>query len=269
MSPSKKLFTCVLGVALFAACWIGMAHLRRDPLNEPFYMVDADVPGTETYFRDKLLGVAPVHLSKNECLAMGLIASTNAFVDSDGWGEGIPFNDLSSNTYMRVMYKVPAYLESNYFIYETPWGLRTKNAGGYKCTNGFQSIMMSKSRWPKGFSVQIDVPSTASVTNNFLKVTASLTNLSTNVIAGFRPQLEMHWGTLDVQWLYRNCMKFPLPNEWGTIHPGQSLKYEMRIPVPKSPGDYSVFATFDQFKDETSGYGAFGSDTDSHLLHVR
>ncbi len=271
MSLSRKGLVCAFGVILLAGAGIAINRLAYElnPLNKPFFTIDAEVPGTEVYFRDKLLGVVPLQLSKKDCLGLGLIESSNAILDDDGWGEGIPFSDLASNTYRRVMLKVPPRVESGYFVYETRWGLRTKNGQCYLETNSIRSTMMSKSKWPKGFSLQIDLPATATITDQFLNVTASLTNSSTNVIAGLRPQLEMHWGTFDVQWQGRKCKKFPLPGEWGTIKPGQSLDYSTQIPVPKTPGDYSVFATFFQFKDETTDYGAFSSYTDSKLLRVR
>lgn len=270
MNASRKPMFFLLVAIVFAAGWIGIAYLRKDPLSKAFYLVDSDVPGTEIYFRDRLLGTVPVWLSKRECLNLRLIESTNVFLDTDGWGEGIPFSDLSSNTHMRVMFKAPSLVESNYFIYETPWGTRTKNGGGYLYTNGIRSIMMSKSEWPKGFSIQIDLPKNIAVTEESVKITAFVKNAGTNLIAGLRPQLTVLCRTFDVQWQNCECHKFSLPGEWSQIGPGQMMNFAVNLPIPKAAGDYSVFATLDLFEDKTTENLAYGSFyTDSKLLHIR
>src|SRR4051812_12767346 len=66
-------------------------------LASAYRLIDAEIPGTEVYFRDKLLGKTPLILSKTDCAALGLPVTSGTCVEMDGWCEGLCFDDPTTN----------------------------------------------------------------------------------------------------------------------------------------------------------------------------
>ena len=108
------------------------------------------------FFRDRDLGSVPVLLSKKECADLGLPTAPTAGIDHDGWGEGIVFFDRAQNVDTRLMLKVPDRAASRYLTIETPWGPRTKNAGGWDLPNGFRSRFMTRGQDGLGMTTTLD-----------------------------------------------------------------------------------------------------------------
>jgi hypothetical protein len=235
-----------------------------------YRLIDAEIPGTEVYFREKLLGKTPLILSKADCASFGLPVTPDTLVDSDGWGEGLPFEDPTTDFHPRLMHKVPSSHASSFLNYETPWGLRTKLSGGWALPNGFRSKFMSRGQNGVGVVVNIDFNSQPNPTDKLLQVNVSVTNSGSRPYGGFRPEIELLWGTFEVQWQHRAHKTFALPAEWAKIEPGQMLHTIVEFPLPETAGVYSVFATFNVFQNEENslliGHGSVYSD--SKLLRV-
>jgi len=256
-----------IAVGFFAHRWNAAREAAR--LANAYRLLDSEIAGTEVYFRDKYLGKTPLALSREDCVTLGLPASPVTVIDADGWGEGISFHDPSLTTNPRVMFKVRANLAADYLSYETPWGSRTKTAGGWELPNGFRSKFMSRGNWG-GLSLQIDFSNKPDPADKVLKVRVTAANNGTAVYSGFRPRVDVHWGTLDARWASRAHKGFWMPAEWAHLAPGQSLRTTAEIPLPATSGDYSVFATSNLFRNNTDDYlVAPGSVySDSKLLHI-
>ncbi len=97
------------------------------------------------------------------------------------------------------------------------------------------------------------------------------TNNGTSTYSGYRPEVELYWGTFDVQWEHRSHKAFALPADWAKMSPGQSRQKVVELPLPAA-GDYSVFATLDVFRNEKGEnlylVGAGSGHSDAKLLHV-
>lgn len=191
-------------------------------------------------------------------------------VDSDGWGEGLCFHDPVTNTDPRLMYKVPPTYAASYLNYETPWGMRTKMAGGWGSSNGFRSNFMSREQSGTGVILQLDFASKLVPSDKVVKVLVTASNNGSAVYSGSRPELELHWGTFDIQWQHRFSKTFKLPFEWANIAPGQTLQTTLSIHRPATAGDYSLFATFNLFQPDRDDYlvGKGAVYSDSKLLRI-
>jgi hypothetical protein len=253
-------------VGLKVPGWYRQRQAAR--LANAYRVIDAEIPGTEVYFRDKLLGKTPLILSKADCAALGMPVTSGTRLDMDGWGEGLCFEDPTTNSYPRLMYKVPSSSAGSFLTYQTPWGSRTKMGGAVLPSNGLRAIFMPRGQ-NVGVDINIDFNSQSDPAQKLLKVKLSITNGGSSAYVGFRPEVELHWGTFDVQWQHRSHKTFPLPAEWANIAPGQTLQTTVEIPLPEVAGDYSVFATFDLFENEKGDNLGDGSGySDSKLLHV-
>jgi len=270
---AKVIVAAVLLLALILAGWRASTWYQQwqsARLANAYRLIDTEIPGTEVYFRDKLLGKTPLILSKADCAAIGLPVAAGTSIDFDGWGEGVAFHDPMTNSDPRLMFKVPAGDASLFLTYETPWGSRTKTAGGWDLPNGFRSKFLSRGQNGIGVIVNIDFDPKPDPAEKLLKVKVSVTNSGRNPYTGFRPEVELHWGTLDAQWQRRSHKTFKLPAEWRNIAPGQTLQTEVEIPSPGATGDYSVFATLNLFQNAKDNYlaGTGSVYSDSKLLHV-
>ncbi len=269
---AKVIVAAVLLLALILAGWRASTWYQQwqsARLANAYRLIDTEIPGTEVYFRDKLLGKTPLILSKADCAAIGLPVAAGTSIDFDGWGEGVAFHDPTTNSDPRLMFKVPAGDASLFLTYETPWGSRTKSAGGWYLPNGFRSKFMARGQ--DGIAVSIDFNPKPDPAERLLKVKVSVTNSGAIAYRGFRPEVELLWGTFYVQWQRRSGKTFKLPADWADIAPGQTLQTTVEIPLPASAGDYSVFATLHVFQNEKDDYlvGVGGGYSDSKLLHVR
>lgn len=276
--PSRRIIYAIVAAVLLATLIVGgwkvptwYQQWQAARLANAYRLIDAEIPGTEVYFRDKLLGKTPLILSKADCAAFGLPVAPGTLVDSDGWGEGLSFHDPPTNSDPRLMYKVPSNHASSFLTYETPWGLRTKMSGGWDLRNGFRSRFMSRGQNGIGVIVSIDFNTKPDPSQKSLKVNVSVTNSGSAPYRGFRPEIELLWGTFDVQWQHRSHKTFALPAGWANIAPGQTLQTTVEIPLPAAAGDYSVFATLNVFQSESGNYlvGQGSVYSDSRLLRVR
>jgi hypothetical protein len=258
----------ILLVALIFVGWEAPKWYRQwqaARLAGAYRLIDAQIPGTEVYFRGKLLGKTPLVLSKADCAAVGLPVTAGRIFDLDGWGEGVAFHDPKTNSDPRLMFKVPASDASSFLTYDTPWGSRTKMGGGWDLPNGIRSKFMSRGQNGIGVLVNINFNAKPDPSDKFLKISVSATNSGAVAYSGFRPEIEVLWGTFDVQWQRRSHQRFPLPDEWASIVPGQTLRTTVEIPVPAAAGDYSVFATLNVFQNKSddylAGHGSVYSDS--------
>jgi hypothetical protein len=142
--------------------------------------------------------------------------------------------------------------------------------GGWELPNGFRARFLSRGQNGVAVVVNIDFNSKPDPSEKLLKLKVSATNSASVPFSGFRPEVEVLWGTFDVQWQHRSHKTFKLPAEWANIAPGQTLQTTVEIPLPGPRGDYSVFATLNLFQNEKDDYlvrpGSVYSD--SKLLHV-
>lgn len=265
----------VFAIGAFAlAAWKAptwYARYQAYRIARAYRLIDADVPGTEVFLRDKLLGTTPLILSRSRCAALGLPTTPDSFVDHDGWGEGILMCDPKTEAQTRLMLKVPPTETAKYLHYETPWGTRTKQRGGLIFPNGAHSAFQPGTQNGKTLDVSLTFNSSPAAADQTLSVTVRVINPTPAPVTGFRPSLMFLWGTLDVNWQSRFTREFPLPPEWSTIPAGKSLETVVEIPLPTAPGDYSLFGTFHHFVARSgntlAGNGSRYSD--SKLFHIR
>src|SRR6266487_1848733 len=91
----------IIVVGLKVPTWYQQWQAAR--LANAYRLIDAEISGTEVYFREKLLGKTPLILSKADCAAFGLPVTPGMLLDSDGWGEGLSFHDPTTNSDPRLM----------------------------------------------------------------------------------------------------------------------------------------------------------------------
>jgi hypothetical protein len=266
----NAIIAAVILVALIIVGWKTPGWYRQwqaARLANAYRVIDAEIPGTEVYIHDKLLGKTPLILSKADCAAVGLPTSPATRVGFDGWAEGLPFEDPTTNSYPRLMYKVPSSHASLFMTCETPWGLRTKLNGAMGLSNGSSTYFMP--RGANGVIVSINFNSQPDPSQKVLKLNMSVINQGNSAYSSSQPSLQMLWGTFDVQWDHRSGKKFPLPADWKSLAPGQTLQTTVEIPLPDAPGDYSVFAILNFFQNEGNGPVGLGSVySDSKLLRM-
>jgi len=133
--------------------------------------------------------------------------------------------------------------------------------------NGSSAYFMP--RGGNGVIVSINFNSEPHPGEKVLKVNVSASNQGNFAYNSSRPDLQMLWGTFDVQWDHRSGQRFPLPADWTNLAPGQTRQTTVEIPLPAATGDYSVFAILNFYQNEKNDQGGLGSVySDSKLLRV-
>jgi hypothetical protein len=234
--------------------------------------LDADVPGTEVYLRAERLGTVPVTLSAKELARLGIPnprTDTNTLLNSDGFGESV-FIAGTGKDVDRFTYLVPERMRTNYVPMETPWGIRTRHAGGSFNPQKSFRVYCAKALGRDGLSLKLDPVESVWTNRGPWKYRVTLSNHGAQPIRGFRPSIMI-------------CRSFysprstigpgevALPKQWASIDPGQSLQTEVTVGPTDVIGDYGIYAIFSLFKDPTNNIliGDGWRYSNTRLLSVR
>ncbi|MDB5307177.1 MAG: hypothetical protein JWO38_1379 [Gemmataceae bacterium] len=238
-------------------------------------VIDAEIPGTKVFHRGQLLGEVPLELTRERLAELGLDLTRPNYVgslDHDGWGEALIFGEMDEDE-LKLMLQVPDAEADRFLGVETPWGRRTK-MGPWKGPGGEEPrrvlAYFQKAQEADGLRFRVGLP------DRVRRGTKAVVELSCEiagpaVVTGRRPHYRLLWGGFDTPWRRRVCLEDqPLPVEWATIAPGQTVRATFEMDVPPVAGDYSVFAVL-HYDEPAEGAKRTrgGTYSNSRVLRVR
>src|ERR1051325_5871047 len=182
----KQLFVSSLG-ALVALCAVS-CNKPQDGIT-----LDADVPGAKVYLAEKELGTVPVTLSARKLAELGVPNPRNnpaLTFNSDGFGETVFIAGAGDESF-RFMFLVPATVRSDYVSAETPWGLRTRHAGGsFHPGESFRVNFATVIR-RDGLTLRVEPLDPVSTNKVPWKLHLDLVNRGAQALHGFRPSIQI------------------------------------------------------------------------------
>jgi hypothetical protein len=251
MKPARILLVSALLVAGATSC---NRHKEQTQYKETDGItLDADVPGTEVYLRAERLGTVPVTVSAKELARLGIPnprTDTNTLLNSDGFGESV-FVGGTGKDVDRFTYLVPQRVRTNYVSMETPWGIRTRHAGGSFNPQKSFRVNCAKVVGHDGLSLRLDPVDPVSTNRGPWKYRVTLSNHGAQAIRGYKPSIRICRSFFSP----RSAIgpgEVALPNEWASIDPGKSLHTEVSVGPTDARGDYGLYAIFSLFKYPTN-----------------
>ena len=225
---------------------------------EDVYVFDADVPGTKVFFGDELLGEAPIRITKNKLVELGIPLSgqDEVVLDNDGWGEGLILG-LSNGDEYKIHFLAS---DTNaYFAAQTPWGKRTRTSGASSNGKNHYKVKLN-GRSTEVIQVNMTVLKDM---KSALLIRVNAINTGNEVLSGKVSKLNFHWGSMRTPWQKRQRYEVQLPEEWTSFEVNEEHSIELEIPVKSNNKGVSLFCTMDLLDESKKliGKGTVYSDS--------
>jgi hypothetical protein len=209
-------------------------------------VVDAVVPGTQVFWRDRLLGTCPVQLGVADVEAMGLspqrLRSKEA-VSYDGYCQFLVVADEFEQK-AHLMYRVPDDLRDRYLTIETPWGWRSKHACGQVGDDGVRADMALAIRSRCRMALRVTCEPASCLPGETVAVSFEATNHGDFLIVGENPRLSILCHPIVVGTRGLPLNRVELPATWSRFKAGEVRHHVVTLVAPTEPGHYSVFGIF-------------------------
>lgn len=247
MKSSTVLFAGLASLVMLSAC-----DRPADPPQVPAggIVIDTDVKGTRVFFGDSELGTVPVRLTGEKLISLGLprTDADHVTLGGDGWGECV-FWGVEDKLEHKFHFLAPD--PELYFIAQTPWGARTRIAGGRWGEKGRNYL---KAKLNPRASETIDVAiEDLGWTARGLSVRVRVKNTTGESFSGYRPEVSFLWGAMNTPWRRRSRHEVQLPEPWSTLDPGELQSATIDLPLGDVGDGVSLFCVFHLFKEETGG----------------
>jgi hypothetical protein len=224
-------------------------------------VIDSDVPGTKVYFGESELGVVPVRMSAKELGKLGLPRSDadRVILGSDGWGESL-FLGIEDEWEHKIHLVAPD--PGLYLTAQTPWGGRTRIAGGE--TSADQNYFRAKLNRRTSEEVKVSLELLGRTASG-LSVRVDALNRAIEPFTGHRPELLFQWGTMTTPWRTRSSHRIELPEAWNSLEPNETHFLVIDLPFADSRDGTSLFCVMSLFEDpegdDLAGKGGIYGDS--------
>lgn len=248
MKITWQLHLLVLASVLLVAC--DRERTGELTIVEDGIVLDADVPGTCVFLKEKKLGTVPVKLSAADLTQLDVPnprLNTNIIFNTDGFGECV-YVIAQGKPHVNFTFAVPQQRRKEFVELETPWGIRTKHAGGSFWPQKSYRVKFMPITRSDGLSLSVDWQTNSAESKGW-KLRATLSNHGLKTVAGVRPTLQLGRSIFSAEWKNIEAQQIELPLSWNSIAPNATLSTEMAVTPPRAKGDYAVYVIFSLLKD--------------------